>query len=294
MSEGTVEELWRRALDSCRDDFLPPGSPAAGFAWGMLRFLAGQPAEAAGLLAASAAAVPAARTLYVLGLARAGTGDAPGALAAFERTLDADPDLVPAWYQAAAALRRLGKPADEVALLGRAVEHFSGSSHQGLVLNELAIALQRLGRLAEAADAYRRAACCPAGDSVACRVNLALLLERSGERDEAAQVLRGVLAERSRRQVPHHLPQVCFLIYYLLGNLELVAGRPICASRHYRRSLDFAPDSATAWNGLAVACHAAGHRRRAASALRRALELDPELGSARRNLERLAGRGAAA
>lgn len=294
MPEKTFEELWRSALDSCRDDLLPPVSPATGFAWGMLRFLAGQPAEAVGLLTDSAAALPAAKTLYILGLARAETGDVPGALAAFDQTLEVAPDLVPAWYQAAAALRRLGRPADEVKLLERAVENFSGTNHEGLVLNELAIALQRLGRVAEAADAYRLAARSPGADSVACRVNLALLLERGGEREEAGRLLRGVLAERSRRQVPHHLPQVCFLIHYLLGNLELAGSRPICASRHYRRSLAFAPESATAWNALAVACHAAGHRRQAASALRRALAIDPGMGPARRNLECLTGRGAAA
>jgi tetratricopeptide (TPR) repeat protein len=290
MSAATIEDLWRRALDSCRDDLLPRGAPASDFAYGMLRLLAAEPKEAADFLSLSAAAAPAAKTFYLLGLARAAAGDPAGALAAFHQTVDSDADLVPAWYQAAAVLRRLGRSADEVALLRRAVEHFGGTSYERYVLNELAIALQRLGQMAEAVETFRRAVRCPSGDSVACRANLAQLLERSGQRTEARQLLDGVQAERSRRQSPHPLPQVSFLIYYVLGNLDLADGRPIRASRHYRRSLEFLPDSATAWNSLAVACHAAGHRRLAASALRRALEIDPKFTAAQRNLERLGER----
>lgn len=287
MPEATVEELWRRALDSCRDDFLPAGVPATDLALGMLRFLAAQPEQAAAHLARSAAGAPAAKTSYVLGLALAAAGDAAGALAAFDETRRTDPDLVPAWYQAAAVYRRVGRTAEEVALLRSAVEHFSATSYEPFVLNELAIALQRLGDVDEAAETYRRALRCPSADGVACRANLALLLERTGKRDEARKVLDAVQAEGGRRRAPHPLPQVSFLVFYLLGNLDLADGRPIRASRHYRRSLEFAPDSVTAWNSLAVAHHAAGHCRRAAAALARALEIDPGFAAARRNLERL-------
>lgn len=294
MPEATHEEHWRRALDSCRDDLLPAGAPAAEFAHGMLRFLVAQPKDAADHLTRSAAAAPAAKTSYVLGLARAAAGDPDGALAAFDQTLGADPDLVPAWYQAAAVLRRYGRAAEEVSLLRRAVEHFRDTSYEPYVLNELAIALQRVGDAAGAAETYRRALRCPTADSVACRANLALLLDRGGQRDEARRLLEEVRAKCGKRQAPHVLPQVSFLVYYLLGNLDLADGRPIRASRHYRRSLEFAPESATAWNSLAVAHHAAGHRLRALSAVKRALEIDPGFAAARRNLEHLAIQGEAA
>ena len=294
MPENPVAEQWRRALDSCRDDLLPAGAPAADLAHGLLRFLAGQPEEATRYLTRSALAAPSAKTSYVLGLARAAAGDARGALAAFDRTLETDSDLVPAWYQAAAVLRRTGRAAEEVALLRRGVGHFRGTSYEPYVLNELAIALQRLGDVDDAAETYRRALRCPNADAIACRANLAMLLERSGRRKEARNVLDEVQAERRGRPAPHPLPQVSFLVYYVLGNLELADGRPIRASRHYRRSLEFAPDSVAAWNSLAIACHAAGHRHRAASALRRALDIDPNFAAARRNLERLAVEGKAA
>jgi Flp pilus assembly protein TadD len=57
----------------------------------------------------------------------------------------------------------------------------------------------------------------------------------------------------------------------------------------FQRAVTFAPDSAAAENGLAVALAQAGRRDEALQHVRRALDLDPEYAPARDNLKRMGG-----
>jgi len=128
----------------------------------------------------------------------------------------------------------------------------------------------------QADPATRAARLLARGDLPAARVLLAdapqtprndlvrgLLAELEGQHDRAARLYR-----RARRQLPAEAD-------FRLGNLELRAGRPGRAVRHYQQTLRLDPDRALAHYHLALALEQLGHPDRALPHLDRALALDP-------------------
>ena len=290
-STDSVREACHRAIASLSGRVLPYGSPHADYAFGVVSYLAADLGEAVTSLARADASEPSARAAYALGLAHAACGQGEQAAAAFLRSVEIAPELLEGYYQAATALRTLGRGAEATAFLRQGVERFRGTSWASYLLNEMGVNLQLDGDAEAAERSFRESIAEAAGDSVAPRTNLALVLERSGRTAEARQLIEQVMEETRRRAAPHARPQISFLVFYLLGNLELADGHPLRACQAYERSLVFLPHSASAWNSLAVALHAAGRRRQAERALRRALAADPGFHAARRNLESLNPQG---
>jgi len=290
-STDSVREACHQAIAALSGRVLPHGSPHADYACGVVSYLAADLGEAVTSLTRADAMAPSARAAYALGLAHAACGQGEQAAEAFLRSVEIAPELLEGYYQAATALRGLGRGAEAVAFLRQGVERFRGTSWASYLLNEMGVNLQLDGDVEGAERCFRESLAEAAGDSVAPRTNLALVLERSGRAEEARQLIEQVLEETGRRAAPHARPQISFLVFYLLGNFELADGHPLRACRAYERSLEFLPQSATAWNSLAVALHAAGRRPQAVRALRRALAADPGFHAARRNLDSLTAQG---
>lgn len=287
-------DLIARVRDACHGAaagmagrVIPHGSPHSDYAFGVLSYLAADLGEAVASLQRSREAEPTARTAYALGLARAGRGDWSEALAAFLDAVELEPGLLDGYYQAAGALRRLGRAPEAADLLRRAVQRFRGTTWAPYLLNELGVSLQLQGDEEGAMESFREAAAHDGGDRVAAWANLALLLERRGRHGEAREVVERILAATAHRRSPHPLPRVSFLVFHVRGNLEFAAERPAEACRWYEKALEHAPESAPGWNSLAVAHHAAGRPLQARSALDRALAVEPGYEPARRNLEAL-------
>jgi tetratricopeptide (TPR) repeat protein len=101
------------------------------------------------------------------------------------------------------------------------------------------------------------------GEVEATAKNVAALLERDGRELRSSEVL------------------------YALGYELLGDGETAMAIAVFELNVERFPDEANPYDSLAEACLAAGHRERAITLYRKALEVDPGFESARRMLEQL-------
>jgi tetratricopeptide (TPR) repeat protein len=107
----------------------------------------------------------------------------------------------------------------------------------------------------------------------------------SGGPTTAATAYRDFLRRHPDRWGRTHEDEVNRLGYALLGE-----GRTTAAVGILALNAEQYPRSANAWDSLAEATAANGDTAKAIALYQRALELDPELGSARRAVERLTRR----
>ena len=140
-------------------------------------------------------------------------------------------------------------------------------------LNNLGLAMQRLGRLEEARTQFMEALRIDPAYAQAHN-NLGYVLQESGHFDEAMAQYREAL-RISRNYTEAH---------YNLGNALQMTGHVEDAVTHYRNALQFAPDFTPAHYNLGIALQRLGRAEEAASEYREALRLEPNLAEAYNNL----------
>jgi len=251
---------------------------------GILYYCAGLEDRAAEAFQRAAQGRPTAKTLYLLGLSRAASGASPDALGALREAIALDPDLYMAYHQMNAVYRARREFAAAVSILEEARKRFAGTTYEPYADNELGLTYEQQGRLQEAVACARRAVAGRTGDTVPAQVNLALFLYKLREFAEARWILERILARSASHAVPHPSRRTSFLVYYTLGGLALEERDPGSARRLLAQALEFSRESAAAWNGLGIACEAAGDHAAALEALQEALRLDPGFTAARRNI----------
>lgn len=197
-------------------------------------------------------------------------GDHAGAARLFAHIAAARPSLAAAHSDLGSALLHLGKAADAVAALRRAVA--IAPEHPVYLVN-LAAALQEAGELDAAAETCRRAIE-RAPDLHHAYLNMGVILEQLGRKPEAAIHFRRAfdLAPRDPRVLTN------------LGNVELARGDAVRAAALQREALSIAPDFAEAEANLGTALLAMDQFEVAEQALRRAVKLKPGLTDAHKNL----------
>lgn len=184
----------------------------------------------------------------------------------YRRAVEQQPDPI-ALHQYATLLLFLGRPEEATIRLREAARQGAPTPY---LLLDLARALGASGRLEEAVEVARTAAG-GAPELARAHYQLGTLLARSGAADEARAAfarVREITAETQRRE------RAAFLQQARLdeARAHLVGGDPAAALA----VLEGVEDSVAALEIRASAHSARGERERAAAALERLLELDPE------------------
>jgi tetratricopeptide (TPR) repeat protein len=184
----------------------------------------------------------------------------------------ADPkDKIAVWNAIEMGLDALARdPSAARASFGRALQLDPGNA---LVLKYQADASFREGRLAEAADAYRRAIA-SGFKHPDVFINLASIAERQGRADEA----RSALMEAAK-SAPDDADA-----WNRLGQLELQRGNHDGARRAFNASASAAPNRAEPQYNLGVLERRAGNERAAQDHFRQAVAYDPRHAEARYEL----------
>ncbi|AWK88808.1 tetratricopeptide repeat protein [Azospirillum thermophilum] len=201
----------------------------------------------------------------------------------YRRILEADPENAPALHLLGVLAAQLGHFAAAAELIGEAIRHNPSVPDYH---RHRAMALDRLGRTEEAADACAAAAGLAPGHADTL-FNLGVLLDRLGRRGEAADAFAGALDAD-----PGHAGAA--------NNRGLVLrslGREEEAAESFGRAGRIDPGFAAAWYHQALALTALGREEEARTALRRAVSADPALAGAQVNLAnalQTAGRAEAA
>ena len=249
----------------------------------------------------------AARASLFLALALLGQSDAARAETAVREALRQDERMADAWYYLGTILRLAGRPAEAEQALDRALElqpasagvyltrgHWrldEGQAAQALPLAERAVAIapdnpqhwillgavrSSLGQADEAIRAYRAA--------------LGLNERDEGARNELARQLagRGQDADAHRTLAAGRTTDAQTLI--ALGTVDYDRQRYVLAENAYRKAIETAPDMAQAWEKLGHVLVKMQRDDEAATALDRALALDPALVEARIERSNLRGR----
>jgi predicted O-linked N-acetylglucosamine transferase (SPINDLY family) len=139
-----------------------------------------------------------------------------------------------------------------------------------------AVRLHQAGRVAEAADGYRRVlALDPQRADVL--FNLAVALRQQGRLDEAVATYRRTVAVKPDYADAH----------FNLGNVLMALGRAGEASDAYRAAVAAKPDFARAYGNLGVALKEQGRREEAVAAYRQAVTLAPDYAEAHASLGHL-------
>ncbi|HEX6053490.1 MAG TPA: DUF4388 domain-containing protein [Gemmatimonadaceae bacterium] len=173
----------------------------------------------------------------VLALRRGDVIEADVAFAEAEALWDKRPKPA-AWYHYAALAAALGNDID------RAIELLSDGvgahPHSAVLLNNLGVALERRGRLAEAASAFERGAL---EDATVPQLhkNLGDGYYRSGRYDEALE---------SYTRAVKHRPNLGADVYLKLGNLRYRKQEREEANRCWKRALELEPTNAIARTNL--------------------------------------------
>jgi tetratricopeptide (TPR) repeat protein len=229
--------------------------------------LASDPNGARALLEKAAALAPEHASAWLsLGGARDATGDLTGALAAWKRAQTLDPETLPAAYNVAMALQRMGRAEQALAAFEDLAARFPKA---GVVWNTLGTLRLATGAVVSAEDAFQAAINIAPGD-IRARANLAATKSYRGDTASALRILLEAF-----KAAPEDIT-----IQVQLGNVLVQQGHHDTAEKMYRRALRAAPDHADALAGLAVTLERRGNAEAA-----RAL-LDPVIaeGSRRENL----------
>jgi len=170
----------------------------------------------------------------------------------------------------AVGLLQAGRPQD-VVIACRAI--LADRPSDALALNLLGIGLRQTGELQEAEIALRKAVE-HSGGNAEFRTNLAQLLRALGRLDDSIAEFRRALAD-----APAFLPARLGL-----ARTALQAGQPELAERAARELIEANETSHEAWSALGSALYAQQRHEEAASALRRAVAIEPRYAAARENL----------
>jgi len=209
---------------------------------------------------------------FAAALRRHQAGDLDAAEAAYRRLLEADPRHPDATHLLGVLDLQRGRPAEALAAIDRALALALGPGRAEFHGNR-GVALRALGRLEEAAAAYREALRLDPDDPDAA-ANLGVALHELGRPAEARPHLEAALARD-----PGHVDAL-----FGLANLLLTAGDAGRAVLLYRRARDRAPGRADILNNLAVALQAAGLQADALAAFAAAAAARPGDAGTRANL----------
>lgn len=208
--------------------------------------------------------------LYLLGVMALQRGDAGGGAALLDKAVAVAPDFAEAHASRGTALTRLGRHADAVEAYERSL---AVRPDHPPTLGGLGVALAELGRFGEAEAAHRRAIALdprtPAGHT-----NLGNALRAAGRLEEAAEAHRQAVLLAPGYAEGHN-------------NLALVLqelGRADEAEAAFRRALELKPDLSTVWSNLGTLLCDRKRYDEAAEAHRRAIALAPRYAEAHHNL----------
>ncbi|HYH19086.1 MAG TPA: tetratricopeptide repeat protein [Azospirillum sp.] len=180
----------------------------------------------------------------------------------YARIIDADPEHAGARYLMGMLAAQVGRfdVAERcmVATVTLAPDVADRHLHRAMVL-------EKLGRPAEAASAYRRALALRAGPPHAF-FNLGVLLRRLGRAEEAAEAFARAVAGDPAQAAAH----------LNLGELRLAAGDAAGAAAAFEAAAGADDGHAAVWTGLSTARRRLGDLDGAAAALRRAIPLRPQ------------------
>jgi protein O-GlcNAc transferase len=197
-----------------------------------------------------------------------------GQLAEAERLylqiLEADPCQADAWHLFGVLALQRGQNSEALERIGKAI---AGNNRNPAFHNSQGNALQRLGRFAEAAAAYRRALRLDPGSAGTC-CNLAVALQALGQLDEAATAYAKALALN-----PGSAP-----VHNQYGTLLQQQGKLDEAVASYREALRLKPSFADAYYNLGTALQAQDKLEEAAEAYGQVLTLKPDCAEAHSNL----------
>lgn len=174
------------------------------------------------------------------------------------------------WKVWGAALKQLGRDADALAPMQKAV---ALAPENAEAQNNLGATLRDLGRLEEAAACSQRALKIRP-DFAEAHLNLGNALTDLGKPDEAVASYRRALEFK-----PGYATA-----YSSMGNALTALGRPDEAVVSCRRALEIEPDSAAAHVNLGLALQDLGRLDDAVASFRRSLELTPDSAQAHNNL----------
>jgi tetratricopeptide (TPR) repeat protein len=214
-----------------------------------------------------------------LGLAFYKTAMFGEALREFKRVVELAPgDQLAHFFLGLVALRQ-GRPAEAVEALRDAAERVARPA----VLHDLAVALEQVGRFAEADAAFEEAAARAPADA---RVVLGwgVCAVRAGRGAEAVERL-----DRARALLGGKTPGA--LWYWARALAAVVVGSPAEAVPVLEEGIERYPHSAPLWNNLAALHEQAGDLDRAEKVARLALEEDPSLPQVSKNIGDLCYRG---
>ncbi|CAO3419906.1 tetratricopeptide repeat protein [Azospirillum endophyticum] len=264
---GNLEQartLYLEALDA------EPRNPAALHRLGVVESRLGRPREAVALFQQSLAIAKDLEVYLDFGNALSAILRWDAAATVYGAALRVAPDSVDAHYGLALALHRQGHPRE-------AEPHYrkvlATHSHLREVHNNFGVALQDLGRFAEAAAAHREAARLDPADAGAWS-KLGIALHAMGCDGEA---------EVAFRKAVGFAPQDAENWYNLACLLE-ASGRAEAAIAAARLAVSLDPASGRTWLALGNAAQAAERRQEAWRAAAAAVRLDPSDPAARNNL----------
>jgi protein O-GlcNAc transferase len=188
----------------------------------------------------------------------------------YREILQADPGQADAWHLFGVLALQRGENGEALERIEKAL---AGNKHNPAFHNSLGNALQRLGRFAEAAAAYRRALRLDPGSAGTC-CNLAVALHALGQLDEAATAYAKALTLN-----PGAAP-----VHNQLGTLLQQQGKLEASVASYREALRLKPSFADAYYNLGTALQAQDKLEEAADAYGRVLALKPDCAEAHSNL----------
>jgi tetratricopeptide (TPR) repeat protein len=189
------------------------------------------------------------------------TGDLRAATALYEQLLETQPNSPKLWNERGVALHQEGRVAEAAESYRRAV---SAEATYALALNNLGVAQYHLGDVDSAVEAFRVAL--QARPSFAkARLNLALLLVGAGRHEHALEAYRQVLAAEPEHPVA----------WNGVGLVLAEQHRFEEARTAFSRAIEARPEYAGAHYNLSFALSNLGDFEGALRETRRALELDP-------------------
>lgn len=211
------------------------------------------------------------RALCNLGIALDEAGHADLAAATYQRALELEPDHAETLASSAKLLLQRGQLQ---AAEGRLRDALRGRPRLPAAHNNLGAVLAAMGRIATAADCFKRAVVLEPGNAEA-RGNLAAALLELGRHREAAEQCRVALRIGRSGPTRRYLGSALLRLGDVAGGLQAL-----------RQALIEAPGSAAAHNELGIALVQAGSPREAVTHFRVALELDPFNAGVQHNLNK--------